>query len=496
MKKCIAILLLVLLLSGCSAPGVPPAGSSSSAPSSDIPSSPAPASEIRCPLFTEAIRSNVPQKVPEAEAERLRQELERILVAKPYSAAAKTLVRNTLELLLQEYPMFQELFAFAKPYSVGDYVQIYMLTPLEYMVDNLYYACDDAPEDMAWLQQHYEDEVWFAGLTNDIEKWIAIVSYDKIYSDGHNVTKLDAGTLLHELFHAGTCCENWLVSSRMYGKLSEGGATIAKLPLLQTLYGTQFSQMHRKGAGYTDSADDSRWIELYGNHSGTYGIYASIYFKLLALTDFETMQLYFRPKGELLIRENLVARYGEDGGRIFDALQYQNVDFDRVVDTEQLFLRMFLQRLDDVSSADEMAAYLYLYRMYRKVYCARYLCNEFRTAEAGAPSASVPYEQVHPKLNYPEADALVAEAVLKWQILNPELPVEVADAVAEVLASTFIFSTPEQNSNYNMMQQSETVLLQSGTIHVQLNQGKPIFVRIGRCRYEWSEEQQRLLPVF
>lgn len=229
MLKYISVLLLIVFL--CTGCGLAPSESTRPG-SSEIPSGPASSvsseipTEIRCPLLAEELRAAAPESVPRDTADALRNRLEAILAAKNYSEPAKTLVRQTLELLIQDYPYFQELFAFAAPYAVTDYVQMYMLTPLEHMVNNLYYCCEESPADLAWLKRNY-DKVDFSGLADDVNKWIAIVPMCYHFGGGAEDDTGDASVLLHELFHAAVGQEHGLVSSRLYGTLNEGGATIA-----------------------------------------------------------------------------------------------------------------------------------------------------------------------------------------------------------------------------------------------------------------------------
>lgn len=256
------------------------------------------------------------------------------------------------------------------------------------------------------------------------------------------------------------------------------------------------NSIRRGGKTYPDPANKDWGLVTRGNGSMLYGMRASVYFKLLALTDFETMQLYLKPKGELLIRDELVKRYGEEGGRVYDCLHYTDNQFELVLEAERLFLKLFTQRIGEVSSQSEMLSYVHLYRLYRKVFCARYASNTTRVDEKSGTLVSVQREKVHPLLNFPEADASVAAAVLKWNILNPELPEDMARAAAHVLVSAPIFEDPIHCRDYDIIMMFDPLLVTENTIRIRSTAPGVFSVNIGNPHgdYHWSNTRQTFIP--
>ena len=98
----------------------------------------------------------------------------------------------------------------------------------------------------------------------------------------------------------------------------------------------------------------------------------------------------------------LKEHYGDEGVKFFDSYSYS--DYEHMLNSEKMFLKLFLKRLEEVKTQEEMLSYLQLYRVYRKLFCVVYkqiedVGNQRNTLELN-----------HRELDYRAADLLVAQA--------------------------------------------------------------------------------------
>lgn len=359
-------------------------------------------------IFANKVQGMWPTGISDEEREKINTEMEELLETKAYTESAKQLVRETVEAVIYGQREFQMLFGFLKPYSTYEYVHKFVLNPLEKMVNTLRCCGPESPDDLAWLHEKYGENPTFRGKSDDINKVVVIVM-DTQYE--YNIL-----ALLHELHHMARSEKHWESSSSAYFDLSEGAASFHQLALLGTFYNSVFT-VKNGSVGATDPDDKDCTIWLRGDGSPSYARRSNRYFKLLALTDFPTMNLFFEPKGELLIREELVLRYGEEGGTYYDTL-YTADEFDQIIASEQLFLKLFSTRMEEITSDSEALSYALLYRLYRRAYCAQYTRKVQYETETGTSTWT--QDISCPALPYQDYDGLVAELLLEWECLNVE----------------------------------------------------------------------------
>lgn len=374
-------------------------------------------------FFTEEIISLCPESLTKEEESAITAELEAVLSKKDYSEAAKELVRDTFNAVMDGQKEFQALFGFLKPCGTAEYLRKYIIGPLDTMVNTLRFCGEKSPEDLEWLYDNYGDDPGFSGLTMDDKKTIVIID--------NNVQDMNICALAHELHHAAVLQKHNISSSLIYNDLLEGEATLGQLSLIGSYYQSILDLMNGSVL-YKDPENEDRYIELHGNGGAYYSIWSNKYFKLLALTDFETMDHFMLPAGETEIRKNLVKRYGSEGGLFYDSLQSAK-EFDEVVENEARFLNLLYSRTNEITSAYDYAAYINLYRLYRRVFCARYI--EQITIESNGTYESRTNEFTHPKLNYREYDTALAEQALKWEVFDGE---HLTDNMKQVLAYSLI----------------------------------------------------------
>lgn len=359
-------------------------------------------------VFANKVQGMWPAAISDEEREKINTEMETLLEAKAYSESAKQLVRETVEAVICGQQAFQMLFGFLKPYSTYEYVHKFVLNPLDKMVDTLRCCGPESPEDLAWLHEKYGENPTFRGKADDINKVVVIVMDAK--------SEYNYLALIHELQHMAISEKHWEVSSSAYFELNEGAASFHQLTLQGTFYDSLFT-VKNGSIGAADPNDKDCTIWLRGGGDPSYARYSNRYFKLLALTDFPTMNLFFEPKGELLIREELVRRYGEEGGTYYDTL-YTASKFDQIIASEQLFLKLFSSRMEEIASDSEAVSYAILYRLYRRAYCAQYTRTVAYETENGTSTWA--QDIFCPALPYQDHDDLVAELLLNWECLNVE----------------------------------------------------------------------------
>ncbi len=341
-----------------------------------------------------------PTPITGEELLQINRELEEILSRKSYTPEGKTMVRDTVQLLCENYPKFQYLFSFLAPPDTAGYIRRNILFPLDTMVDTLTIS----------------DEQFGGGWAADATKEICIyVTQDQEY---------DCNTLIHELNHMLKSKEHWLVSSNLYQFLSEGDATLHQLSALGERKYRIMGDIRDISRDHSEPNSRTRFLRAGGFGGGNYSDYSLMFFKLLALTDFETMALFDQPDGEFLIREDLGRRYGQEGLDFYDSLTTK-LDYNTLLDAERRFLKLFVSRVSEVESAEQMLSYLLLYRLYRISFAPAYLEME----------GDLIRELEHPQLDYSASDWTVAKAVLQWGVLNTEcLNAEEAELAAFVVA--------------------------------------------------------------
>lgn len=409
LKKAILIVLIVLLvmMAGCNfhAPALPEttAESTQTNGSTGPPEATVP-QPVKYPLFSEQALVNQPTAITEQELININNELNDILSRKSYDETGKELIRDTVTLLCRYYPNFEYLFRFLNPPDTATYLRKNVLTPLDSMVDTLSITQNGTG----------------GGWASDTTKTVSI--------DLSNGMEENVRVMIHELNHMVVGKEHNIVSSKLYMPLSEGGATLHELAI--TGCGTYnevgsiyMNDLNAVENWYPDPDKEGFYFRGKGMRANEYADRSCLYFKLLALTDFETMRLFEQPDGELLIREELGKRYGEDGLQFYDSLPFAP-DFNSFLDTEPLFLKLFVSRLSEVETPDQMLSYLLLYRLYRMAFAPEYLYYEVDS-----------YEQMHPLLDYSAADGTVAEAVVRWGVLNGEALSQEDTALAALILS-------------------------------------------------------------
>ena len=351
----------------------------------------------RYPLFS--VKAG-PTPISGEELLEIQQELTDILAQKNYTDRAKTLVWDTVALLSENYTKFQYLFSFLDPPDTASYLRQNILFPLETMVDTL--TCSEEQFGGGWA----------ADATKEICIYMTFSQED------------DCNTLIHELNHMLTTKEHGLVSSNLYRYIDEGDATFHQLSGLGQRKYRVMGDIKDITRDHPEPDSQILFLRAGGFGGGNYSDFSLIFFKLLALTDFETMTLFDQPKGEFLIREDLGRRYGEDGLAFYDSLTTQ-LDYGTLLDAENRFLKLFLSRLSEVDSPEEMLSYLLLYRVYRRSFAPEYLEID----------GDLIREISHPALDYVATDQAVADAVLEWGLLNTQaLSREEAALAARVLA--------------------------------------------------------------
>ena len=385
-------------------------------------------------VFTDEIRLSYPAELSSEERQQINAEVEELLSRKEYSDVAKTLVRDTVDAVISGQPEFQAMFGFLEPHGTEEFVLKYIIEPLDTMVDTLRCCGEETPDDLAWLYENYGDPPGFNGLTDEYNKEIIIV-----LGPDQNANTL---FLLHELHHAVILREHDMFSSALYNELLEGGATIQQIAMTGSYYHT-LGDLIVGSRGYIDPANDEYLIRFNGNGSFDYAYWGNKYFKLLALTDFDTMDLFAEPNGESKIRANLIERYGDEGGMFYDGLE--TVDsFYSAIENESRFLRLFTSRMDEAGTASELVSYYQLYRLYRRVFAAKYMYESYVEIDGSMELHEM--EVAHPMLDYRTYDETMADALIKSGAVNTK---GLTDEEARILSRILIVSpSPHDYTEY------------------------------------------------
>lgn len=354
--------------------------------------------ETSYPLFSPEATAIQPATITQEEMDSIDQELEVILASKTYPDTANELIRDTVAYLYQCYPNYESLFAFLNPPDTATYIRNYILQPLDRMVDTI--ECNIS-------------EGAGSGYAADYDRKISLnLTYEP---------DINAVILVHELHHMTVCIEHNIYSSSIYNPLTEGSATLQEMTLIGTPYFQSLSASIGSSQRYPDPDHENCYLVTRGHGSFSYALYSSIYFKLYALTDFAAMEYFLEPKGEQKIRQELIARYGQDGADLYDTLENIMAEstFENAMKSESLFLKLFTSRLSEVKTIEDMYHYMQLYRIYRLVFSPEYV-QEILEGDEINGYASYTSEISHPSLDFDAADSAVAEAVLNWNILNTE----------------------------------------------------------------------------
>ncbi len=361
------------------------------------------------PIFRASVLDAYPKTLSAQERQALTDELETLLAGKSYSETAKNLVRDTAAGILDGQAEFQSLFGFLKPHDTKTYFRKYFLNPLDSMVDTLRCCGEECPDDLRWLHETYGENPGFSGITDELDKSIAVVMSEP----GINTV-----VLTHEVYHAATLQQHFKDTTAFYYELMEGSATVYQLALLGSAY-TNLIQLISGSTYYPNPDDPDCALYFNGLNGMNYSGWSNKYFKLLALTDFDTMDLFLLPEGELEIRKNLAKRYGKEGERYYDQLQSQKT-FSEAVENEARFLRLFISRMQEIDSPEKCVSYLQLYRLYRRVFAAKYIRSEIIDHGPDIGLESHDLELAHPLLDYAAGDRAMADMLLKWDVLNAD----------------------------------------------------------------------------
>lgn len=390
-----------------------------------LPTEPVPVDPIQyresCDVFSEAVLEELaPAGLTDEERNLLYTELDALLEKKQYGETAENMIRYAVEEVICGQDGFQTLFGFLNPYDTYTYIRKYMLEPLESMVDEIRCCGSQCPEDLAWLRDNYGENPGFQGLADEHAKRVVVVMKSDLR---------DALVLVHELHHMAVLKEHSVTDNTFYLHLDEGGSTLHQLTFLYSYY---LSSVGSYVQYMPDPNHEGYYLKIGGMGSQRYTKWSNSYFKLLALTDFEIMDLFLQPRGDRAIRQELIDRYGEEGGAFYDSLGTLR-DFEDYLESESLFLKLFASRMEEIDSAADAASYAMLYRFYRNVFCYKYVIS----GETGTVSAEHTEAQ-HQRLPFAKQDRLVAEELLRWSCLNVDgLSQEDANAVAMLVASSY-----------------------------------------------------------
>lgn len=339
-------------------------------------------------------------------------ELEAIIAKKSYGSEAEDMLRRGFSETIDHYHNFQRTFAFLGAPDVSEYVRTYMLDPLDTMVNTIIYE---------------QSEGDHAGSASDSTKTMFIAK-------GAANDAIEASILVHELYHMAVAKEHWNVDSSYHFPLNEGGATIMELTLLGSDRFYDLTTLDHTRHGFGNGTAHSIYFGKLGPTN--YSLYSSIWFRLFSLTDFKTMENFLYPNGTDAIREELVRRYGKDGGIYFDRLLtfFVSQGHDTAIDAESLYLELLGRRLKEIDSKQEMFSFIELYRMLRSVFGSDYV---YQSTVEVMPDCLVSRtnDAIHPRLKYHTLDYLTAMAMLDHGILNTE---ELSDKEAYALAYSII----------------------------------------------------------
>ena len=339
-----------------------------------------PAENYGRPVFTEEALQSLILEIGEEDVNEILLYMGGILDRKDYTPHAKAQIKDTVTQLMWFYPNYQTLFTFLDPMDTKTFICSAFLDVLDEYVDQICFPCEHG-------SNFYDEESRTLHL--QLTKEAATNAVNLIYA----VTKLP-----------------------YLGSLREGMADLYAMTMIGSFQYSNF------GAFYygplmrfedPNAAGKYLYFASGGLSGNTINYFANTYFRLYALTDTETMHGYLEPNSDVL-GQYVMKHYGAEGYQYVSNHKY--TDYERALEAEKLFLKLFLQRLEEVETQEEMLSYLQLYRVYRKLFCLIYRQEEVEIVN-GCNQLNV-LEIPHPELDYRSADAKVAEAALRFGIIK------------------------------------------------------------------------------
>lgn len=328
-----------------------------------------PAENYGSAVFTEEALQALILEVSEEDAGEILAYMEEILSRKDYTPHAKTQIRDTVTQLIWYYPNYQTLFAFLDPFDAKAFICNVFLDALDTHVDDICFPCEHGKHSF-----DYANQTLHLLLSNDAENNAVNLLYlvtQAQYAKG-DMSSLYAMTMIGSPGYSN------------FGAFYNGSRTL-----------------------YRDPDADGRYLFFASGDFAERGsnYWANLSFRLYALTDTETMLEYAQNVSSAQMEDYLREHYGEEGVQFLRIAKYN--DYEKMIESERLFLKLFLQRLEEVESQEEMLSYLQLYRVYRKLFCLVYQQVEIDGNQRNT------LELDHPELDYRGADALVAQAAYR-----------------------------------------------------------------------------------
>lgn len=353
-----------------------------------------PAENYGSSVFTDEALQALVLEIGEEDANEIRLHMEEILDRKDYSPHAKAQIRDTVTQLMWFYPNYQTLYAFLDPMDTKTFICNTFLDELDAHVDHICFPCEHGKPSM-----DTESRTLHLPLTNEAETNAVNLIY--------LVTKM---TDVHDVL-VGMA---EVYSMTMIGSSRYSGVGV-----------------YASGSNWRVQNPDDENKYLYFAAGSFWGsnknLPANVYFRLYALTNTETMLEYERTKNPAVLFGYLYEHYGDDGILFSNINRYTR--FEQAIEGEKLFLKMFLQRLDEVQTQEDMLAYLQLYRIYRKLFCLVYQQEEIVTTPMGLQRNVL--EITNPDLDYRSIDAIVAQAAYRSGMIKK-------DALTEKQAITLL----------------------------------------------------------
>ena len=339
-----------------------------------------PAEKYGSAVFTEEALRALILEIDEEDVNEILLYMAKVLDQKDYTPHAKAQIKDTVTQLMWFYPNYQTLFAFLDPMDAKTFICSAFLDVLDEYVDQICFPCEHG-------SNFYDEESRTLHL--QLTKEAPTNAVNLIYA----VTKLP-----------------------YLGSLREGMADLYAMTMIGSFQYSNF------GAFYygplmrfedPNAAGKYLYFASGGLSGNTINYFANTYFRLYALTDTETMHGYLAPNSDVL-GQYVMKHYGAEGYQYVSNHKY--TDYEKALAAEKLFLKLFLQRLEEVETQEEMLSYLQLYRVYRKLFCLIYRQEEVEIVN-GCNQLNV-LEIPHPELDYRSADAKVAEAALRFGIIK------------------------------------------------------------------------------
>ena len=339
-----------------------------------------PAENYGIAVFTEEALRALVLEIGEEDVNEILLYMEKILERKDFTPHAKAQIKDTVTQLMWFYPNYQTMFAFLDPMDTKTFICSAFLDVLDEYVDQICFPCEHGSN-----------------------------SYDGESRTLHLQLTKEAPTNAVNLIYAVT-------KLPYLGSLREGMADLYAMTMIGSFQYSNF------GAFYygplmrfedPNAAGKYLYFASGGLSGNTINYFANTYFRLYALTDTETMHGYLEPNSDVL-GQYVMKHYGAEGYQYVSNHKY--TDYEKALAAEKLFLKLFLQRLEEVQTQEEMLSYLQLYRVYRKLFCLIYRQEEVEVVN-GCNQLNV-LEIPHPELDYRSADAKVAEAALRFGIIK------------------------------------------------------------------------------